>query len=189
MKIAYRIMGYLLGTKDLKITYSLPKDENLRYKLLAAADAGYADCPLTRKSQDGFIIWLNGGAITFRSRKQDIVTLSTAEAELCSLVSAARQLKHCMHILQDMGYPQHRVPIFEDNRAAISLTEQNLSPGGSRTKHMDIRLKWMQQQVELGNFLVLYTPSKFNPADIMTKPLPNDTIDTCIKGTLLMITN
>ena len=184
MKIAYRIMGYLLGTKDLKITYSLPKDENLRYKLLAAADAGYADCPLTRKSQDGFIIWLNGGAITFRSRKQDIVTLSTAEAELCSLVSAARQLKHCMHILQDMGYPQHRVPIFEDNRAAISLTEQNLSPGGSRTKHMDIRLKWMQQQVELGNFLVLYTPSKFNPADIMTKPLPKDTIDTCIKGTL-----
>ena len=49
---------------------------------------------------------------------------------------------------------------------------------------MDIRLKWMQQQVELGNFLVLYTPSKFNPADIMTKPLPKDTIDTCIKGTL-----
>jgi hypothetical protein len=184
MKIAYRIMGYLLGTKDLKISYTLPQDRNLQNKLYAAADAGYADCPLTRKSQDGFIIWLNGGPITFRSRKQDIVTLSTAEAELCSLVSAARQLKHCMHVLQEIGYPQHRVAIFEDNRAAISLTEQNLSPGGSRTKHMDIRLKWMQQQVDLGHFIILYTPSKFNPADIMTKPLPKDTLDTCIKGTL-----
>ena len=187
MRIAYRTMGYLLRTKDLKITYTLPADPKLQNKLIAAADAGYADCPLTRKSQDGYIVWLNNGPIAYRSRKQDIVTLSTAEAELCSLVSAAKQVMYCIHILDELGYPQHRVPIFEDNRAAISLTEQNLSPGGSRTKHMGVRFQWIYEQVKNETLVILYVASKFNPADIMTKPLARDALEHCIKMTLSAI--
>ena len=54
----------------------------------------------------------------------------------------------------------------EDNRAVMALTEQNMSHNGTRTKHMDLKYKWIEEQVEAGTLVPQYTPTNLNPADI-----------------------
>jgi len=69
--------------------------------------------------------WYNGGPISWRSN-QETVALSTAEAELTSLVTYGKQARHKAEILGDLSYPQRRNTIMEDNRAVIAVTEQNI---------------------------------------------------------------
>ena len=69
----------------------------------------------------------------------------------------------------------------EDNRAAIALTEQNMSHNGTRTKHMDLKYKWIEERVEAGTLVPQYTPTNLNPADIFTKNLPQETFNRLLK--------
>ena len=178
---AYRVMGYLLKTKEQTITYRLPSNPALHYRIYAACDAGWAGCTLTRRSQQGYVLWYNGGPISWRSNRQETVALSTAEAELISLVTCGKEVRHKAKILGDLGYPQRRNTIMEDNRAAIALTEQNMSHNGTRTKHMDLKYKWIEEQVEAGTLVPQYTPTNLNPADIFTKNLPRETFNRLLK--------
>jgi len=174
-------MGYLLKTKEQTITYRLPSNPALHYRIYAACDAGWAGCTLTRRSQQGYVLWYNGGPISWRSNRQETVALSTAEAELISLVTCGKEVRHKAKILGDLGYPQRRNTIMEDNRAAIALTEQNMSHNGTRTKHMDLKYKWIEEQVEAGTLVPQYTPTNLNPADIFTKNLPRETFNRLLK--------
>jgi len=189
IEAAYRVMGYLLRTKDQTITYRLPSNPALHYRLYAACDAGWAGCTLTRRSQQGYVVWYNGGPISWRSNRQETVALSTAEAELISLVTCGKDVLHKAKILNDLGYPQKRTTIMEDNRAAIALTEQNMSQNGTRTKHMDLKYKWIEEQVEAGTMAPQYTPTNLNPADIFTKNLPRETFNRLLKYVLEPVIN
>ena len=77
----------------------------------------------------------------------------------------------------------------EDNRAAIALTEQNMSQNGTRTKHMDLKYKWIEEQVEAGTMAPQYTPTNLNPADIFTKNLPRETFNRLLKYVLEPVIN
>ena len=184
IEAAYRVMGYLLRTQNQTITYRLPSNPALQNRIYAACDAGWAGCTLTRRSQQGYVLWYNGGPISWRSNRQETVALSTAEAELISLVTCGKEVRHKAKILGDLGYPQKRNTIMEDNRAAIALTEQNMSQNGTRTKHMDLKYKWIEEQVEAGTLVPVYTPTNLNPADIFTKNLPRETFNRLLKYVL-----
>ena len=68
-----------------------------------------------------------------------------------------------------MGIAQDKIWIFEDNRACIHITENNMSPGNQRTKHVDI-LEKFRSELEVNNEVgVVYVPTQYNPADILTK--------------------
>ena len=169
---AYRVMSYLSHTKDLTIQYSLPSNTAQQNYLIAAADASFAGCLNTRRSQTGYVLWINGGPIAFKSTRQDTVATSTTEAELWALYTTAREVLYFRNILKDMGYPQPTTPIYEDNRPVLDLCQQDMSPGHSRTKHMDIKWRWIVEIITTHHIKTLYCPSELNPADIFTKPLP-----------------
>lgn len=169
---AYRVMSYLSHTKDLTIQYSLPSNPAQQNYLIAAADASFAGCLNTRRSQTGYVLWINGGPIAFKSTRQDTVATSTTEAELWALYTTAREVLYFRNILKDMGYPQPTTPIYEDNRPVLDLCQQDMSPGHSRTKHMDIKWRWIVEIITTHHIKTLYCPSELNPADIFTKPLP-----------------
>jgi len=133
MKAAYQTLAYAKSTSDLTITYELPTSLAERNKLFAACDAGFGACRETRRSQEGGITFLNGGFIYAKSKREPLVTLSTAEAELVSLVSTAKEVIHECNILADLGFPQSRVPISEDNQAAIAISLNQMSTTTSRT--------------------------------------------------------
>ena len=171
VKMAYRVLGYLSSTKDLTITYKQPTSSTERHILSAYCDAGYAGCPHTRRSQEGHVILFNGGPISWCSKRQPFVSLSTCEAELVSLVNTAKQLIFFNKLLTFLRQPQTRIIIYEDNMAAITISEQEASPSTSRTKHMDTRFHWLQQYIQSGLIKPLYIPSNFNAADMFTKCL------------------
>jgi hypothetical protein len=58
-----------------------------------------------------------------------------------------------MRILENMGSPQHGVNIFEDNRSTIVICENNMSPGNSRTKYVDLKIKWLQDHLQKGDIM------------------------------------
>ena len=181
IKMAYRVLGYLSGTKDLAIKYELPTSPQERHILSAYCDAGYAGCPQTRRSQEGYIVFLNGSPIFWKSSRQPWVTLSTCEAEMCALVNAAKQVLFLSKLLTYLAQPQHRIIIYEDNTSTISISEQTASPTSSRTKHMDTRLHWLKEQIQEGILKPMYIPTHLNVADIFTKCLSPDIFSRLVK--------
>ena len=84
----------------------------------------------------------------------------------------------------DMGSPQHGVNIFEDNRSTIAICTNNMSPGNSRTKHVDLKIKWLQDHLQKGDIKIHHVPTSLNMADILTKALPRETFVRCIANAL-----
>jgi hypothetical protein len=133
VKAAYRVMGYLVGTPHFKIRYNTPAYPELQNMIYVACDASFADDRLTRKSQQGHLIFCNSGPIIWKSNRQHTISLSTREAELDRFVNCVtvRSVLHTMRLLDSMGSPQHSVNIFEDNRSTLAICTNNMSPGNS----------------------------------------------------------
>ena len=73
VKAAKEIARYLLRTRDLEIRYIRGTSHNVN----VYCDADYADCPDTRRSITGYVVMLNGGAVSWSSKKQMSIALST----------------------------------------------------------------------------------------------------------------
>eukprot|EP00961_Rhodomonas_salina_P121424 1634368-Rhodomonas_salina.2 len=96
-KALKRVLRYLVTTKDRGISWtrsptSLGKTGHERGELYAYVDAAYADCSITRKSTMGYVLMLNAGEIAWRSKREPIVALSTAEAEYMAACYAAQEV-------------------------------------------------------------------------------------------------
>jgi hypothetical protein len=92
----------------------------------------------------------NSAPIIRKNNRQQTITLSTSEAELDSFSSCVRSVLHTMKILERMGSPLDEVKMFEDNRSTIAICT-NMSPGNSRTKLVDLKIKWfLEDLVGLG---------------------------------------
>ena len=181
IKMAYRILGYLLKTAHFGIRYKLPSRKEEQHILYSSCDAGFAGCLQTRRSQEGHVIFYNGGPISWSSRRQAFVTLSTCEAELASLVQTAKQMLFLNRILSSLSKPQHRMIIYEDNTAAIKLSNQQTPGARSRTKHLDIRFRWVQEKIAAGLLRPLHIPTNYNIADLLTKALSPEVFNRLIQ--------
>ena len=181
VKMAYRVLAYLLATQDFSIKYTLPPNVTESYTLYGYCDAGFAGDPQTRRSSEGYVIIINGGAISWCSKRQPLVCLSTCEAELVSLVNAAKQMIFLNKILTFLGKPQSRLLLYEDNTSTISISKQQQSTSTGRTKHMDLRIKWIMELASSGLLAPLYVPTAFNVADIFTKSLPPETFNKLVR--------
>jgi hypothetical protein len=116
---------------------------------------------------------LNDSPISWESKRQPMVALSSTEAEYITLTQAAKKAIWLRRILADLGHPQaSATTIYEDNQSTIKMTEQ---PGEHRrTKHIDIRHHFIREKVESNEIRVEYCPTAQQVADIMTKALPKD---------------
>jgi hypothetical protein len=89
-----------------------------------------------------------------------------------------------MRILDSMGSPEHGVNIFEDNRSTIAICTNNMSPGNSRTKHVYLKIKWLQDHLQKGDIKIHHVPTNLNMTDILTKVFPRETFVRCIANAL-----
>ncbi len=92
-------------------------------QVITAADSDLDGDPITRRSQTGWFVFYNDGPIAWKSCKQDVVSLSTAEAELRSFVACTKTVIYLKRVLSQMGIAQDKIWIFEDNRVCIHMTE------------------------------------------------------------------
>jgi hypothetical protein len=144
-------------------------DESNLPVLVGYSDADWAGDRDTRKSRTGYVFLINSGCITWQTKKQPTIALSTSEAELMSLSSATQELRWLIQLLSELGFTQDPILLYQDNQGCIQMAKGKAQH--SRSKHIDIKHKHVEQAVEDGLLTVPYIPSKDMLADIMTKPL------------------
>ena len=114
---------------------------------------------------------MNGGPISWASRRQTVTAQSTSEAELVALSTAAKELVWLRSLLMELdvfiGVP---TPVYEDNQATIVIA--NGSGLSSRTKHIDVRYFYVREQIENERIRVEYCTSATQLADMFTKAVP-----------------
>jgi len=171
---AKRIIKYLVKTKELGITWKItPEDRKAGFAdvIFGAVDASFAMDPITRRSHAGFVTFNNHGLISWRSKLQSLVTLSSAEAEYVALADMICEVKYLRELARGLGFGQTEPTlIYEDNRAAILTAEAECSAGG-RLKHVDVKYRFATEAVRNREVRVRYIPTTLNFADIMTKAL------------------
>ena len=138
-------------------------------QLVAFVDAAHATAQ-NRRSVTGFVLSLCGAAISYRSKIQTAVAISSTEAELVASVSAAKAVLYIRSVLHDLGLPQFDpTPIYEDNAASILIV--NASKPTPRTRHIDIQYFAAQQWRARGFIILVAISTCINIADALTKAL------------------
>lgn len=170
-----RVFRYLQGTKDLKLVYT--KDGN--EEITGFCDADWASDVHDRKSCTGYLFILQGGAISWRSHKQQTVALSTAEAEYMAMSSAAQEALWLRQLHGELGLQlENPLTIFSDNQSAIKLTTNDCYL--PRSKHIDIRYHFLKSHVNNLNIKFLYVKGEEMIADNLTKGTTADKHLYCV---------
>ncbi|XP_039307881.1 secreted RxLR effector protein 161-like [Solenopsis invicta] len=164
-----RILRYLQSTVDLALLY--PKNSKLKEQLVGFADADWAGDTFDRKSTSGFMVKLFGATVTWTTRKQNTVALSSTEAELVSLCELICDLLWIVRILLDLDLViDFPITLFEDNQSCIRAALSNNF--NKRLKHVDVKYHFICDLIKKKEiFEVKYLSTNAQTADILTKPL------------------
>lgn len=168
LSVVKRIMRYLLGTINLGLWY--PK--NSSYNLVVYSDFDFAGCKTDRKSTSGTCHFNGSAIVSWHSKKQNSVALSTAEVEYIFAGSCCAQILWMKQQLSDYGLMLDHIPILCDNTSAFNLSKNPILH--SRTKHIDIRHHFLRDHVQKGDCVLEFVDTKNELADIFTKPLPKE---------------
>ncbi|KAK2459144.1 putative mitochondrial protein [Trifolium repens] len=160
-----RILKYVNGTSDYGIMYSHCEDSTL-YGYCDADWAGSAD---DRKSTSGGCFFLGTNLISWFSKKQNCVALSTAEAEYIAAGSSCSQLVWMKQMLKEYDVEQNALTLYCDNMSAINISKNPVQH--SKTKHIDIRHHYIRDLVENKIVTLEHVGTKEQVADIFTKAL------------------
>lgn len=164
-----RVLRYIRGSINLKLTYKT--SEYCDAVLNGYVDADWANDPIERKSVTGYVFKVFNSTVSWVSRKQPTVTLSTTEAEYVALATCACEGIWLQNLLEEMGVsiPNNAVLIHEDNQGCIFLCQ---NPGDfKRSKHIDVKYHFVRNKVSDGTLKIVYVPTEEQIADIFTKAL------------------
>ena len=168
------MIKYILDSRDhgLKIAPSL-KGTNEFFNLEVYCDSDFAGDKETRISVAGYVIYLCGAPISWRSKAMKHVPLSSSEAEYVSLSEAAKEVKFIIQVIESMGIKVEKpVVIRVDNIGAIFMANNvTTSP---RTKHIDVRYRYVTEFVENGLVTIKFVKTEENDSDGFTKNLNGD---------------
>lgn len=165
-KAVKHILRYLNGTQGYGLLYDKKKATNLR----GYSDADWAGNLDDRRSTSGYVFKLSGAAVSWRSKRQTCVALSTAEAEYMALASTAQEAVWMQNLQSALlGSPVTPTLIYEDNQSTICMARSPQYHG--RAKHVDIKFHYVRELVERETVKLEYCPSKEMVADLLTKGL------------------
>ena len=165
-----RIIRYLNGTKNLSLQLS---DKTKIGDLEVYSDASWAEDSIDRRSTSGFLCGINGGTVSWSSRKQDIVSLSSMEAEYIALSESCKEVKWVKMLTNsffEFVVPD-KITLHTDSQSSMKLiSNQKFS---NRSKHIDTKYHYVKHLVDSGEIELNYCSTDENIADMMTKPLGN----------------
>ena len=172
-----RVIKYVLDTEDegLKIAPKARGTDGI-LDLEVFCDSDFAGDKETRISVAGYIMYLCGVPISWRSKAMKSVTLSSSEAEYVSLSEAAKEVKFISQVIESMGIEvQKPIVIKVDNVGAIFMAGNvSTSP---RTKHVDVRYRYVTEFIEDGLIKIQFVRTRDNESDGFTKNLIGELYD------------
>lgn len=168
-----RIIRYLKGTKDLRLMFK----KNAKDYVFGYCDADWASDVNDRKSCTGYVFLRSGGAISWNSKRQPTVALSTTEAEYMALSAATQESMWLKQFEDEIFGSDRTMNIFCDNQSAINLANNN--GYSARCKHIDIRHHYVRQKVSDKSCVIHYINTDENAADALTKSLHKQKFQHC----------
>ncbi|GKB60954.1 putative RNA-directed DNA polymerase, partial [Tanacetum coccineum] len=169
------IFRYLRGTSKLGITFG-----NGKPMLVGFTDSDMAGNKDNMKSTSGYLMTFAGGAVSWQSRLQKCVALSTTEAEYMAATEACKELLWLKRFLQELGFKQQRYAVLCDNQSAIHLAKNSMFH--KRTKHIDIRYHWIRDAIEDGMFELNKVHTDDNASDMLTKAVAREKLKLCLSN-------
>jgi hypothetical protein len=178
-KAAQRVLKYLASTRNHGLCFGgNDVKDNI---LIGYSDADYAGDPDTRRSTSGYVFILNGGAVTWSSRRQPIVALSTMQSEYIAASDSTREAVWIRRLLDNLGSTQMNPTALRcDNESAIGLAYNPLAHKGS--KHIDVRYHYIREQVTNKTIELGYVNTCKQIADVLTKAVDGETFASCLNG-------
>jgi hypothetical protein len=171
-----RVFRYLNGTRDLGIIYR----KGGEVEPLAYSDADWGANVNDRKSISGYVFQMANGPISWQSKKQPTVALSSMEAEYMAESLATRQIIWLRTLTAELGIPYSgSTTLNVDNQGAINYSNNAINHG--RTKHIDIQHHFVREKLVSNEMRLQYCATDDNLADIFTKSLPKPKHDDFIK--------
>ena len=171
---AKRIIRYLGGTRHAGIVLGSTNTATLEIY----SDADWAGDLTTRKSTGGFLATYNG-PVSWSSKRQSVVALSSTEAEYMAVTQATKEAIWIRSLLKDLGDEQlEPTTIYEDNQSCIALAKNPVHH--ARSKHIDIQYHFVREQIILGAVVLKYLETKEMTTDVLTKPLPRPAFERLI---------
>jgi hypothetical protein len=175
LKMGKRILRYLQGTSEYKLTVMKTVDR-MPLQLQVYTDADWAGAAKDRKSINAALTYLNGMLISWTCNKQTAVALSTMESEFVSAARGVQDALACLHMIEEIKQSvELPISLLMDNQAAITSVMNEAS--SSKTKHVDIRHKYIKDYYQKGYLLPAYVPTANMKADILTKSMPGSTFE------------
>lgn len=161
-----RTLRYLQGSRDLGIKYGNQGDIQT---IKAYCDSDYASDVETRRSTSGYAIYYCGGPISWASRRQPLVALSSTEAEFIAAADCCKELLYLKSLLREITGEIVHAEMNIDNQSAIKLVKSGIF--NRRSKHIDVRYHFLSEKVNENNISINYINTNNQIADILTKPL------------------
>lgn len=180
-KAGKRVLRYLKETKDAGLIFKKSSGSALH----GYSDADWAGDRKDRKSVSGSMLFHGGNPIAWLSKKQNCVSLSTAEAEYIAAATTAQELMNVKGVQEHLGHNNNdEVLLLVDNKGAISMAKNR--ENSKRTKHVDIKFHFIRDLIEKEELRIDYVSSCQNFADLMTKSLPKQKFYNLINHFLCM---
>ena len=168
MQAIKRVFRYLRGTSQYSLQYKSNDEEESQFEIFV--DADWAGDRVDRKSISGFVVMLEGGAISWGSKKQTSVSLSTVEAEFVAASMAVREALWHRVLYKSLDFElTNATRLFIDNQGALDLMRSGQI--NDKTKHIDIKFRHICDREEAGDVTGIHVTTENQLADMMTKSL------------------
>ena len=167
-----RIFRYLKGTSDVALCYG---ESGLTVK--GYVDSDYAGDLDGSKSTTGYAFTLSGGTVSWVSKLQTVVAMSTTEAEYVAAAQAIKEAVWLKMFLEELGHEQEKITLFCDNQSALYLARNPTFH--SKTKHIRVQYHFVREKVEEGTVDMQKIHTDDNVADYLTKAINRDKFLWC----------
>ena len=167
MEAVYRILRYLKLTPGKGLYFGKSTDKSIKIY----SDADWAGSVVDRRSTSGYCTYVWGNLVTWRSKKQSVVSRSSAEAEFRAMAHGICEGMWLRRLLKELRIVvEEPMKVLCDNQSAISIAKNPVHH--DRTKHVGIDRHFIKEKIEGGIIKLFHLPTSLQIADILTKALP-----------------
>lgn len=169
------VLRYMLKTQDVGLVFRKQSSDK-SFSVEGFSDSDFGGDLDKRRSTTGYVFKVGGNTVSWKSGLQQVVALSTTEAEYISLVEAIKEGLWLSGLTEELGYQQAEVSVGCDSQSAICLAKNNVFHDRTKhvtvSKHVALKMSFVREMIDTEEVKVQKVSTKENPADMLTKVIP-----------------